>query len=71
MSKRSFVVGKDDRLDRVASEIYGTEQGGTVEALMKANPGLADNALRVPAGTILAVPEFVDTSALDVVRPWI
>lgn len=48
-----------ERLDRIAKAIYGTEQGGTVEALLDANPGLAALGVIVPEGTVLAVPPEV------------
>ena len=49
-----------ERIDRLAERLYGTEQGGTVEALLRANPGLAILAARhsgfLPRGTTVAVP---------------
>lgn len=53
----SYVVEVDEqRLDRVAEAIYGTETGGTVEALLAANPGLAALGLFLPRRTIVQVP---------------
>ena len=48
-----------ERLDRVAQELYGTERGGTVEALLLANPGLAALGPIIPEGVRLMVPERV------------
>lgn len=59
-----------ERLDRLARRIYGTEQGGTVEALLAANPGLADAGLTVPGGTIVETPEVDLTPPDDAVKPW-
>jgi len=50
-----------ERLDRIARKLYGTEQGGTVEALLDANCGLAGLGPIVPAGTVIAVPAKVAT----------
>lgn len=54
-----------ERLDRIAKKLYGTEQGGTVEALLDANVGLAALGFEVPEGTILVAPEHVTTPASD------
>jgi phage tail protein X len=45
-----------ERIDRIARKIFGSERGGTTEALLDANPGLAALGLAVPEGTVLAVP---------------
>ncbi len=45
------------RIDRIAKELYGTEQDGTMEALLDSNPGLAAIGPFIPRGTILKVPE--------------
>lgn len=50
-----------ERLDRIAKAIYGSEQDGTVEALLDANPGLAALGFLIPAGTVVAVPAEVET----------
>lgn len=48
-----------ERLDRLAKKLMQTEQRGTVEALLLANPGLAALLVGgvVPAGTVIQVPE--------------
>lgn len=59
-----------ERLDRLAKRIYGTELGGTVEALLNANPGLADYVFFIPGGLSIKAPD-VDLSAPDdAVKPW-
>lgn len=50
-----------ERLDRIADAIYGTALGGTVEALLDANPGLA--LLCYPTGD---VPEYTELLVPDV-----
>lgn len=48
-----------ERLDRIAKKLMRTERLGTVEAILDANPGVADLIVDglVPAGTALVVPE--------------
>lgn len=51
-----------ERIDRLAKRLYGSEQGGTVEALLSANPGLAQDGPELPAGRPIEVPaEVVNT----------
>lgn len=50
-----------ERLDRIAKRLYGTESGGTVEALLNANPGIAALGTILPVGTVIAVPAEVAT----------
>ncbi|WP_279480228.1 tail protein X [Aureimonas sp. SK2] len=72
MGRRIAVVGpKGDRLDRIARTAYGAETGGTVEALLEANPSFAAMPAEIPAGTRMIVPETVTAEAAETVRPWI
>ena len=59
-----------ERLDRIAKAIYGTEQGGTVEALLDANPGIAALGVIVPDGMVLAVPPQVVAPDAGYVVAW-
>lgn len=59
-----------ERIDRFARRIYGSEQGGTVEALLDANPGLATVALAIPGGTLIEVPDIDPQEAEPQLRPW-
>ena len=60
-----------ERIDRLARRIYGTERGGTVEALLVANPGLVDLCPIIPGGTVIAHIPDVDLSPADpIVKPW-
>ncbi len=68
---RYKIEADDARIDRIAKELYGTEQDGTMEALLDANPGLAANGPFVPRDTILNVPEKpAPPPAADDTRPW-
>ena len=48
-----------ERLDKIAKATMQTEQRGTVEAILAANPGLAAamTGLIVPQGTAIVIPE--------------
>lgn len=63
---------EDVRLDILAKRVFGTERGGTVEALLAANPGLAFQGCFVAAGTVLRVPSSDRNAAplLPSVNPW-
>lgn len=73
MTARRLRIDEDERLDRIARAVYGTEQGGTVEALLDRNPGLAAIVAAsggfVPAGREIVVPEIVETASA-IARPW-
>ena len=44
-----------DAVDAVARRHYGP-RAGLVEAVLEANPGLADHGARLPAGLLIALP---------------
>lgn len=61
----------EERLDRVAKRLYGTERGGTVELLLAANPGLAEIGPLLPRGTRIVVPQRPATKPNTAyTRPW-
>lgn len=67
------VIPLDVRIDKLAKASYGSEQGGTVEAILDANPGLADLIWPsgiIPAGTDVILPEIVARASVAVTRPW-
>jgi phage tail protein X len=43
---------------------------GYVEAVLAANPGLADEAILLPRGRVVHLPEFVIETANETVRLW-
>lgn len=67
-----FVVDTDEqRLDRVAKALYGSEQGGTVELLLAANPGLAWFGPYLPRGTTITAPDRPEPKPNPAyTRPW-
>lgn len=46
----------EERLDRIARRLFGSEGGGALERLLKANPGLAAGGPFAQRGTRLTVP---------------
>ena len=44
------------RVDELARRVYGTELAGNTEAILAANPGLADLGLVIPRGTVVEMP---------------
>lgn len=54
---RLYVVQRDgERLDRIAKKQLGSERDGTVESILKLNPGLAAKGWRLPLGTTIKLP---------------
>lgn len=66
-----YQVTRDTRLDILVARLLGSASGGTVEAVLAANPGLAAHGAVVPAGTVLLVPEVsVATPTQTFPRVW-
>lgn len=59
---RVYVTVGGERLDQVAQAAYGF-QLGAVEALLIANPGIADLGIELPASIAILLPELTQTSA--------
>jgi phage tail protein X len=59
------------RLDIVAKQLAGTERKGRFEALLDANPGLAQGGPYAAEGIILTGPERAPPeSVIATVNPW-
>ncbi|MFG1206987.1 tail protein X [Xanthobacter flavus] len=60
------------RVDELARRIYGTEANGNTEAILAANPGLADLGSLIPRGKVVELPErsAPAETALFAVNPW-
>lgn len=58
------------RLDILAKETMGTERDGALEALLAANPGMADAGPFLAAPNDVVVPETPATPAEPAVNPW-
>ncbi len=60
---------ENDMLDWIAWKHYG-KQSGAVEAILEANPGLADKGDQLPAGLIIILPEIQLPKTDKIVRLW-
>jgi phage tail protein X len=59
------------RLDILAKQLAGTELKGTVEAMLKSNPGLADAGPYADEGLAVAAPERPEAEAvIATINPW-
>ncbi|BCS94628.1 hypothetical protein DSLASN_02600 [Desulfoluna limicola] len=58
-----------DVVDEVAFHYYGTLIG-TVEAVLEANPGLADHGPVLSAGVLITLPKIQGPVAQEPVRLW-
>ena len=66
----TYVTSEGDVLDAVCRQHYGPRPG-TVEAVLEANPGLADRGPLLPAGVRVELPELAgEPPGSDVVRLW-
>lgn len=71
MTGAPYRPAEDLRLDIAARDALGTETGGTVEALLALNPGLAAAGGYVRAGEPLATPAATARRpVLAAVNPW-
>lgn len=60
-----------ERLDRIARAELGAETGGTVEAILDLNPGLARKGPLFPVGTEIKLPpRGAAKAAVKVPRIW-
>lgn len=62
-----------ERLDKIARKTMQTEQRGTVEAILNANPKLAEalQGLAVAAGTKIRIPDnFTPADKADATLAW-
>lgn len=57
-----------DILDAICWKYYG-QQVGTVEAVLEANPRLADADAELPAGILISLPEL-SLSESEVITLW-
>lgn len=67
---RGRVMARDgDMVDQIAAEAYGRTAGAT-EALLDANPHLATLPARLPAGTLIDLPDIPALAATRTIKLW-
>ncbi len=64
-----YRTSENDMLDWIAWKHYG-KQSGAVEAILEANPGLADYGDKLPAGLVIILPEIQLPETDKIVRLW-
>lgn len=58
-----------DTVDAVCQRVYGRTAGVT-EAVLEANPGLADLGPVLPHGTVIDLPDITPQPAVQRVQLW-
>lgn len=66
---RTYITIEGDMVDLICHRIYGDETG-YVEQVLRANPGLADGGLKLPAGVSVALPDNSVNSELPAISLW-
>lgn len=66
---RQVVTKQGDVVDRIALKAYGRTAGAT-EAVLAANPVLADLGAQLPAGVVLVLPDIETATIAPTVRLW-
>lgn len=67
---RQTTLNDENRIDVLAKELYGTEQGGTVEALLTANFRLAANGSGFVGPGPVNTPDPPPAKPVEAVNPW-
>lgn len=55
---RTYVTRQGDMVDGIAYRAYGSEHGGTTEAILAANPDLADRGPVLPENLTIVLPDL-------------
>lgn len=55
---RTYITRQGDMVDAIAYRAYGSEHNGTTEAILAANPGLADRGPVLPANVEIVLPDI-------------
>jgi phage tail protein X len=64
-----YITRQFDEVDAICHAYYGRTQQ-TVEAVLLANPGLADLAPILPDGLTILLPDLPEPSTTTTVRIW-
>lgn len=66
----TYTTKQGDTLDYVCWKFYA-QQSGAVEAVMLANPGLADAGAVLPTNTVIVMPELAKpATTIQPIRLW-
>lgn len=64
-----YVTREGDVLDEICRRVYGEQKPGQVEAVLAANPGLADRGVLLPSGVLIILPAL-EAQGEVTVRLW-
>ena len=64
-----YRTSENDMLDWIAWKHYG-KQSGAVEAMLEANPGIADYGDKLPAGLVIILPEIQLPKTDKIIKLW-
>lgn len=64
-----YLTREGDTLDDLCYRVYGKQEAGQVEAVLLANPNLADITLAIPARVVITFPDL-PTEVKATVRLW-
>ncbi|ETX03579.1 MAG: hypothetical protein ETSY1_46775 (plasmid) [Candidatus Entotheonella factor] len=65
----TYRTRQDDVLDWVCWKHYGTT-AGAVEAVLDANPGLAEHGPILPGNLVITLPELVTPATVTTIKLW-
>jgi phage tail protein X len=65
-----YITKQNDMLDAICQHTYGTHDGGVLEQVLVANPGLSFQSPLLPAGLQIELPAFAPATPSPVVRLW-
>lgn len=68
--KTIYTTREGDTVDYIAWRYYGSTSNQLIEAVLLANPGLADYGPLLPAAIEVTLPEAQATSKTEGVRLW-
>lgn len=66
----SYRSKESETLDEIVWRHYGNRVAGALEAVLEANPGLADLGATLPLGTIVCLPVIEQAAIVESVRLW-
>lgn len=65
ISEAKYLTRYGDTVDYICWRHYGSERGGTTEAVLNANIGLAAHGPVLPAGLTIVLPAYDDTQQVE------
>lgn len=69
MAGRVVAAQQGDTVDQICLRHYG-RTGGVTEAVLDANPGLADAGVILPHGTTVRLPDLAPPASAPTVQLW-